>query len=426
MEEPAMIRKLVSTIVSVAIGVAVCAMVVPAQSGQMEGSVRVVTESGEKQPVQGAVLEIHRLDIKGKWETKTDKSGRFIYLGLPIVGTFLVIVSGPSISPTYLNNVRINLGEPVNIEVTPGDGRRLTFDEVQAAIKGQKAAPSTGGPGDKARAEAAAKSQKEQEAKKKEADALQASFDTAREHFNKGVELKNAKNFTGALSEFEQAAMIDPSKHAEFVQISHRAHANVAEVNYLLGVDLFNAKKKNESKAHFTTAIEAIKKAIAIAPTEKNAAAGATDMLVYYDIYAKVARLLVEYLYVTEFVDEAVGVINQAEAADALNKVKWSVMKADLYRAGGKYDEALAGYKAVLAGEPNNLDAIYGAGLTLLSSSEKEKLQEAANFLADFVAKASPSDQKWSQKVVDAKAALEVLKNESKVEAERPSRRRRP
>jgi tetratricopeptide (TPR) repeat protein len=423
-----MIKRIIRAAVSLAGVVTLLWLPVTAQSGSLEGTVKVKVEGGNPVPVAGATIEIIRLDIRGHWETKTDKNGRYVYLGLPLIGTFLVIASGPGMQPTWQNNWKISQMPTLDILAERGDGTRPTAEQIQAAIKGQGQGPRTGGgsESDKARSEAAAKSQKEFEAKKKEADALQASFDGSREHFNKGVELKNTKSYTEALSEFEQAAMIDPTQHAEFVQLSHRANANVAEVNYLLGVDLYNGKKKNEAKERFQAALSAIKKAIIVAPNDKNPTAS-NDLLVYYDIYAKIAKLLVDNLQVPDLVDEAVQTVTQAETLDAQNKLKWTLTKADLYRGAFKQDEAVAAYKAVIAADPNNLDAIFGAGLTLLASVEKEKLQESANYLAEFVAKAPASDPKWGQKVVDAKSALEALKNDQKVEAERPAtRRRRP
>ena len=423
-----MIKSIIRTAVSLACVAGLLGLPAAAQSGSIEGVVKVKVEGGTPVPVAGATIEIVRLDIKGHWETKTDKNGRYVYLGLPLIGTFLIIATGPGMQPTFQNQVKISQMPQLDILAEKGDGSRPTVEQIQATIKGQGQGPRTGGSpeGDKTKAEAAAKSQKEYEAKKKEADELQATFDSSREHFNKGVELKTAKSYTEALSEFEQAASIDPGKHAEFVQLSHRANANVAEVNYLIGVDLYNAKKKNESKERFQTGLAAIKKAIAVAPTDKNVT-GSTDLLVYYDIYAKIARLLIDNLQVADLVDEAVQMVAQAEALDSQNKLKWALVKADLYRGAFKQDEAIAAYKAVLAADPNNLDAIYGAGLTLLASVEKEKLQESANFLADFVAKAPASDPKWSQKVADVKSTLEALKNDQKVEAEKPAtRRRRP
>jgi cytochrome c-type biogenesis protein CcmH/NrfG len=80
----------------------------------------------------------------------------------------------------------------------------------------------------------------------------------------------------------------------------------------------------------------------------------------------------------------------------------------------------------VLAADPNNLDALYNLGLALLGATEKEKIQQSVNALAEFVSKAPATDRR----VADAKATIEAIKNQFNVEAEKPekapARRKRP
>ena len=52
----------------------------------LEGTVK---RAGSNEPVEGAVIVIFRTDIKGKYETKTDKKGNFTY-PVPMVGTYVV------------------------------------------------------------------------------------------------------------------------------------------------------------------------------------------------------------------------------------------------------------------------------------------------------------------------------------------------
>src|SRR5215510_1268200 len=207
-----------------------------AQTGQVEGTVKVKNADGTMKPVVGALIDIYRRDIKAHYDVKTDKNGHFIRLGMPLQGTYLFILSGPGIAPTYMNNVRITQMPVVDFTAEAGDGHTLSLDEVQKTLGQQKAggggAPAPGRaipPGDKAKMEAA---QKEQEAKLKEGKELQENFDQARTHYNTGVELMKASNYQNALSEFEQATAIDPSKHAAMLMLSYRANANLAEAHY--------------------------------------------------------------------------------------------------------------------------------------------------------------------------------------------------
>jgi tetratricopeptide (TPR) repeat protein len=417
-----MFSKILRRVAGLGASLAILTTIAFAQTALIEGTVKLKAEDGSLTPVPNAVIDIYRTDIKGKWDVKTDKAGHFVRLGMPVAGTFLVVVSGPGLEATWVNGVRLLYGEPVNVVVRPGDGARLTLEQVQALMNQQKggAAPPPTQPtisaADKAKMEM---SKKEYEAKKKEAEELQSNFDALRTRYNQGVELMKTSQYQAAMSEFEAAAGGDPGKHAAFSELTYRANANLAEAHYQIGVDLFNQKKRDEAKPHFEKALAAANKAIAVA-TSSTEPAAPTDLIVYYNILAKNAALLVEYYGVSNIVDDTLKTIEKAEAIDTANKGKWGVMRANMLRFSGRTDEAIAAYKAILAAEPNNIDAIYNMGLTLLGSTEKEKLQEAANALADFVSKAPAEDKR----VPDARNSLEVLKNEFKVQAEKPSRRR--
>jgi tetratricopeptide (TPR) repeat protein len=382
--------------------------------------------------VVGALIDIYRSDIKGHWSVKTDKNGHYVILGIPLQGTFIFVLSGPGIAPTWIPGVRVSQMPVVDFTADVGDGHTLTLDEVQKAIAQQKAGgggqPAAPGrsvsPADKAKIEAA---QKEQESKLKEGQELQSNFDQARTHYNTGVELMKANNYQSALSEFEQAASVDASKHAAMTLLSYRANASLAEVHYQIGVDLFNKKQRPEAKTHFEAAVAASKKALATASkdTAENNPNLNNDLIVYHNILAKNAMLLVEYYGAVDLVDDTVKEVDKAAALDAVNKNKWEVMKADMYRSAGKTDEALATYKKVLAADPAYFDALYGLGLTLIASSDRAQIQEGANSLADFLAKAPATDKR----VPIVKSSLEELKNGLKIEAEKPAtpaKRKRP
>jgi len=121
-----------------------------------------------------------------------------------------------------------------------------------------------------------------------------------------------------------------------------------------------------------------------------------------------------------ELVDDMMKMIAKVEGLDPTNKNRWGVMRGDVYRFSGRSDDAVAAYKTAIAADATNVDALYGLGLTLVAAQEKEKIQEGANALADFVSKAPPTDKR----VPDVKAALEAVKEAYKVEAEKPAKRR--
>jgi len=396
-----------------------------AQAGQVEGTVKIKAADGSIKPAAGIQVDIYRLDIKGHFDVKTDKNGHYVRLGLPLQGTFLFVFSGPGATPSWMNNLRITQMPVVDITLEAGDGRTLTYDEIQKQIGQQKAGggggaaaqpPKAMSAADRAKAEAA---QKEQDAKVKEAKDTQAAFDQARGHYNSGVEMMKAANYQNAMSEFEQASTVDPGKHAVMLMLNYRANANLAEAHYQLGVEQFNKKQRPEAKAHFEAAVAAVKKALALAPTDtaENNPNLNNDLVIYYNILAKNVSLLVEYYGAADLVDPTIKEIEKAEAIDAANVNKWGVIKADLLRSAGRTDQAVAAYKKVIAADSGNVDALYGLGLTLIASTERPQIQEGANALAEFVAKAPPTDKR----VPIVKDALEGVKNAYKVEAEKPA-----
>jgi len=418
-----MFRKSFLRAAAFAAAIVVLSTIALAQTSQVEGTIKLKAEDGSKKPLAGALIDIYRLDIKGHFDVKTDKNGHFIRLGLPVQGTYLFVVSGPAAAPTYMNNVRITQMPTVDVTLDPGDGHALTYEEVQKALGAQKgggggqaaAAAKPVSAADKAKADAM---QKEQESKVKEGHELQASLDQAMKHFAQGVQLRDAKNYEGALSEFEQANTLDPSKNKAFVEITHKSNAQIAETHYQLGADLYNKKDRNGAKPHFEQAVVAANKAVATAAIAVEDPNTHSDMITYYSILIKDDQVLIEHYGDVARVDEAVSAIDKVEAIDTpQNKSKWEVLRADMYRNAGRTDDAVAAYKKVLAVDPAYADALYGLGLTLIGSSERPQIQEGANTLAEFLAKAPATDPR----VPIVKSSLEELKNGLKIEAEKPA-----
>jgi tetratricopeptide (TPR) repeat protein len=387
-----------------------------AQTSSLEGVIKLKAADGTLTPIEGAIIDIYRVDINSHVEAKTDKSGHYVRLGLPLVGVYTVVASAPGTMFEARTNIKVSMTNTLDFTMQPGPGLRPTLDQVKATMAGGSGAPSAVSPTDRAKAEEA---KKEYEAKKKEIEELQSTFETARTHYNQGVELIKANNFQGALPEFVSASAIDSSKNKDFAELAYRANANAAEVNYQIGVEDFNQKNRDEAKKHFDAAVSAVNKAITIAsgqpsPTINN------DLIVYYSILFKNVALLVEHFGAADLVDPTVASIEKAQALDVANKNKWAVLRGDLYRFAGRSEEATSAYKKALTDDPGNYDALYGLGLTLIASTEKPQIQEGANALADFVSKAPATDKR----VPDVKAALEAVKNAYNVEAEKPQRRR--
>ena len=150
--------------------------------------------------------------------------------------------------------------------------------------------------------------------------------------------MMQASNYQNALTEFEQAATVDPTKHAAMALLAYRANANLAEAHYQLGVDQFNKKQRPEAKIHFEAAIAGVKKALALAvkDTAENNPNLNNDLVIYYNMLGKNAMLLIEYYGAANLLEDTVKELAKAEALDAVNKNKWGVLRADMYRSAGR------------------------------------------------------------------------------------------
>jgi tetratricopeptide (TPR) repeat protein len=130
--------------------------------------------------------------------------------------------------------------------------------------------------------------------------------------------------------------------------------------------------------------------------------------------------------------DAGMAAYEEYEAAetDPVKKARAQHDAAQMLFDANEFDKALAEYKKILAVTPDDTDALVKSGMLLfnigaMNNNDKEKYQEAANYLQQFVDKAPDTDKLKA----DAKAILEELKNQQNVKAEKtttPARRKRP
>lgn len=380
---------------------------------RIEGTVYVRQPDGTEKYVPGALVEIYALDIfKQQWQVKTSRRGFYTQNAVLEYGRYLVVVSGPGIEPAWVNNVRPRVNNTINIRTRPGDGRRLSLDQVLALMAQQNGAggwteiaPASLNVSEmnNARIEAA---KKEFEAKGDKA-ALDAVTQAA-DSYGKGVEMMKVGNFQAALSHFEQAASLAAQKQPAMGDLLGPVSANSAEAHYQIGVSLFNLKKRDEAKASFESSIIAAKNAIRIASASADPAA-AKALPSYHDTLARNYLLLIEYFGAVDYIDETFKLIDRAGKANPANK-RWDLLRGDLCLRVGRADDAVAAYNKVLAAEPRNLDALYGLSLVLVESSDKEKLLQAEKSLNQFIIQAPATDKR----VATAKVMVESLKGRAR------------
>ncbi|HEX8131776.1 MAG TPA: carboxypeptidase regulatory-like domain-containing protein [Pyrinomonadaceae bacterium] len=428
------------------------AVTAAAQQVAATGKVTLKQADGTEAPVAGAVVEIHRTDIKQTLKTKTDKKGEYVYAGLDLVGIYTLIVSAPGATPTYRANIRISQQPNNNFSLIPGDGSALTLAQVKAASAGGAAkggAAKGGAAGTPAAAAGAAKTgepaltpeeaKKKQEEYERELAEVTAKNAKVEERnaklpvvFKAANEAFTAKKYDEAVALYDQAIGIDPNEAV--------VYRNKSIVLRTRAVDRYNAAAKakdqagkDAARADLKLATETAEKAITTyrAPqadraTPATPGAAKNEDLDYLFQRAESYRVA---LQTNAQVDTEAGIKAFQEyiaaETDAAKKTKAEAALGDALFFGGRVDESIAAYKAILATSPNNLDAIYGLGLALASDPTGVKTAEGRDMLQQFASKAPATDPR-KQMAEEAVAGLnEALKPKPADKATTTTKRRK-
>ena len=436
-----MIGKHIFGALAVAILVVTASISAVAQVGELRGTVMMKQADGTKVPLADAQIDIFRTDMKGEYKTKTNKKGEFVFAGIPFVGTYTVAASHPTARPNFMPGVKAGRGVPVDIEVTPGDGKRLTFDEIKAAGGGSNAPANTaesgksgGGESEEAkakRAELEKKNKEIEESNKKITAAneiIGRTFKAGNEALAAATAASKASNsevaiqkYSDAITQFDEGIAADPEQPAI---LTNKAVALKGR-----GVERYNTAVRSKTlddagktamiesaKADFKAAAEASTKAVTIlkaqtAPTDPAELQRFTgNKYAAMLTQAESMRLFVSKVDMTQ---ASAGVTAFKDylsvEMDPAKKTRAQIDMAQMLMDSGAPDKALTEFQAVLATEPGNADANFGAGIALFSQSDKAKYQEAANYLQKFV-DVAPDSHPFKD---DAKAILAQMKAEN-------------
>ena len=411
---------------------------VSAQTGELRGRVVITQADGTKVPASEAAIDVFRTDLPGKYNTKANKRGEFVFAGLPYVGVYIVAASHPTAQPSWQQNIRAGRGIEYEITLTPGDGRRLTLEEIKGAAPPAGATEGSGkseSAEERARREELARKNAEIEAKNKEILAANA---IVAKTFKAGNDALLAKNYEEALRQYDEGLAADPEQPA---LLTNKALALKAR-----GVDSYNASitdkdeatkvaKLEAAKKDFQAAAEASTKAIELIkaqqvptdPAEQNRFN--LNKLSALNTRAESMRLFVTKVDQSKADDGFTAYQEYITAEpDATKKASARRDAAQMLFDAGAFEKSLGEYRKLLAENPDDTDALVKSGMLLFNigamENDKAKYQEAANYLQQFVSKAPDSDPFKA----DAKAILEELKNQQNVQAAptTPARRRRP
>ncbi len=443
------------------VAVFVCtALTASAQTGQLRGHVILKQADGTTVKAAGAQVDVYRVDLPGNYPTKANKNGEFVFAGLPYTGTYIIAVSMPNAAPTYQPNVKAGRDIDYELTLSPGDGRRLTLDEIKKTVAAGPA-NSSGSTGesatDKAKREELLKKNTEiAEGNKKVVESnriVGESFKAGNTALTAAGEADKAnrrdeaiKLYGAAIQQYDAGLAADPEQPA---LLTNKAAALKAR-----GVDKYNIAviSKDEAaknagvesaKADFKAAAEAANKAYDILKKETPSAdpveqkRQTSNKYAALSVRAEAMRLFVTKTDQTQ-VDAGIAAYQDYIAAetDPAKKARAQLDLAQMLFDANAYDKAKIEYEKILAEKPDDPDALANMGLILFNfgaakeqegkkDEAKAMYQQAANYLAQFVAKA-PDTHKFK---ADAKAVLEELKNQQNVQAEKPAatpRRRRP
>jgi len=438
-------RRYLYSIIASAILLLTAAVAASGQTGQLRGRVLIQQADGSKVPAAGAQVDVYRTDLPGKYPSKTNKNGEFVYAGLPYIGTYVIAVSAPNAAPTVRGGVKVGRDIDFELVMTPGNGQRLTEEQAKAGGGGTETGPSSGG-------ESAAARAKREEMEKKNAELMEANkkIENANQvigdSFRGGNTALTAKNYDEAIRHYDTGIAADIDHPGTPSLLTNKSVAL-----RLRGVERFNAAVQSTDAAAKTSGMEAAKadfKASADAanqavellkklttPTDPNA----LKQFEANRYFALIARAESMRLFTTKVdstkADAAVTAYQEYIAAepDAAKKSKAEYDLAQMLFDAGSYDKAKVEYEKILAAKPDDAEALSNMGLILFNlgaakegegkkDEAKAMYQQAANYLQQFVDKA-PDTHRFK---ADAKAVLEALKSQQNVQAEktRPPRRR--
>lgn len=287
--------------------------------------------------MQNAVIKLNRTDIKQNFQTKTDKKGHFLYMGLQSGSMFSVVVEIDGKVVDQQDNVRASISapKPVDFDLAKGKAEREAREKAlrQAAESGQLTADLTRGMSAEQK-EALEKQMKEQEA------ALKKNKER-NEAFQAGMTALEAKQWDTAITSLEKAGEVDPTQYAIF--------ANLGDAYF----GRAGTKSGADRDADIQKGSEAYGKAIALKPTD----AGLHNN--FGGALAKVKKF-----------SEAQAEMTKAAELDPAGAAKYYYNLGAILTNSGQSEPAVESFKKAIATDPNYGDAYYQLGVSLMSQAK--------------------------------------------------------
>ncbi len=296
-----------------------------AQSGTsfIEGT----AASKDGKPLVGALVKIERTDVKGNYQVKTDKKGKWFHAGLPLGGNFTItlLVDGKPVD------------QVAGIKTKMDGTSDIKLEERAGAPAAAGAAPNESG-----RAMSAAE-KAELDKKLKEREQAMAKNKALNDAFTAGMAALTAKQYDEAITQLTKGTELDATQHVVWAQL---AAADVEGSATKTGADQATMLNKG---------LEAYAKAIELKP----------DDPAYHNNYGlALAR--------AKKIPEAQAELKKAAEIDPAGAGRYYYNLGALLVNSGQMDAAAEAFKKVIEVDPNYADAHYQYGIFLLSKASTD------------------------------------------------------
>jgi tetratricopeptide (TPR) repeat protein len=300
-----------------------------AQTSAVEGIIKDPTGK----PLQGAVVNFDRTDIKGHYSVKSDKKGHYGHYGLPL-GTYTITVVVDGAVKDTANGFRTGLGDP----------KTLNFDLHESAAQAQalqKAAET--GTLTKEQERGMTKEQKEAFDKNVKArEAQMAKNKELNEAYTTGKAALEAKNYDAAIESLNKASTLDPKQGAVWSALAD-AYVGKAQAT------------PAEAAANYEKGFDAYKKAVEITPDDAG-------------LYNNYALALAK----DKKIDEAKTNLAKAAQLDPPGAGKYYYNLGALLVNSGQNDAATDTFKKAIELDPTYADAQYQYGVALAGKASTD------------------------------------------------------
>jgi len=299
-----------------------------AQTSSIAGEVK--GEDGK--PLQGALIKIERLDIKGNYKVKTNKKGEYFHAGLPL-GNYRVVLEVNGKDVDRVDGVRTRLGDPTVVNFDLQRIKQKQEALQRAAETGQLTAEQLRemSPEQRAALERAAKERQAQLARNK----------ALNDAFNAGMAALQAKQFDQAVAAFTKASEIDPKQHVVW---AHLADSYIG---------LAGTKAGAEQEAALNKGLENYLKALEMKP----------DEAAYHNNYALALARAKKF-------PEAQAELTKAAQIDPANAGRYFYNLGALLVNSGQNEPAGEAFKKAIEADPNYADAHYQYGVSLMAKAQ--------------------------------------------------------